>query len=137
MPFVLKKLREIELEVLNWTDESAEHVGSIRLINHPGKRGMPIFDPPSATPEEAAVDNHEEGGEEEVRKMEQEALDTLAKLDVGGGGASVMDSEAGTWRTARWDEGVFDSLRDDSDIKGQSELSPLPLSPDGENYEAS
>jgi hypothetical protein len=49
--------------------------------------------------------------------MEQDALDTLAKLDVGGGGASVMDSEAGTWRTARWDEGVFDQMND-SEVKG-------------------
>ena len=121
MHVVLKQLREIELDVLKRTDESAEHVGSIRLVNQPGnKRGMPIFEPPSkpdAIPEGLGEVN-EEGGEEEVRKMEQDALDTLAKLDVGGGGASIMDSEAGTWRTARWDEGVFEALRDDSEIKG-------------------
>lgn len=124
MSEVLRTLREIELDVLNRTDESAEHVGSIKLVPHAGQRGMPIFDPPQiGLQEETSVEVREaeeaDHGEEEVRKMEQDALDTLAKLDVGGGGASVLDSEAGTWRTARWDEGVFDQL-DDSEIKGES-----------------
>lgn len=123
MSEVLKTLREIELEVIYRTDESAEHVGSIKLVHNAGKRGMPIFDPPQpGVQEETSVEVKEaeeaDHGEEEVRQMEQDALDTLAKLDVGGGGASIMDSEAGTWRTARWDERVFQQL-EDSEIKGK------------------
>ena len=120
MAEVLSRLREIEREVLNRTDESAEHVGSIRLVNHSGKRAMPSFEPPEVgVNEETGQDPREEEheGEEAVRKMEEEALDTLAKLDLEGGGASILDSEGGTWRTARWDEGMFSAMKS-SDIQG-------------------
>lgn len=121
MPEVLKRLREIEKEVLSRADEAAEHVGSIRLVNHSGKRAMPSFEPPvPGVTEEPSVEVREVDGEgeDDVRKMEEEALDTLAKLDVGGGGASILDSEGGTWRTARWDEAMFDAMHE-SEIKGK------------------
>jgi hypothetical protein len=124
MPEVLKRLRDIEKEVLSRTDEAAEHVGSIRLVNHGGKRAMPSFEPPPpGVVEEASVEvrDVDAEGEEDARKMEEEALDTLAKLDVGGDGPSILDTEGGTWRTARWDEGVFDALNE-SEIKGASSI---------------
>ena len=121
MSEVLSRLREIEREVLSRTDESAEHVGSIRLVNHSGKRAMPSFDPPKAGVKEETGQEPREGeqeGEEAVRKMEEEALDTLAKLDLEGGGASILDSEGGTWRTARWDEGLFSAMKG-SELQGE------------------
>lgn len=121
MAEVLSRLREIEREVLNRTDESAEHVGSIKLVGQGGKRAMPSFDPPEAGVKEGSGHGPREAeheGEEAVRKMEEEALDALTKLDLDGGGASISDSEGVTWRTARWDEGMF-SAGKESEFKGE------------------
>lgn len=128
MPDVLRRLRDIELEVLSRVEESAaEHVGSIRLV-HKGPRAMPVFDQPGKDQDQVKRDQaaavrerlDEESGDEDIKRMEEEALVTLAGLDVGGGGASVLDSEGGTWRTARWDEKLLSALSDASDTKGKT-----------------
>ncbi|ORX35036.1 kinase-like domain-containing protein [Kockovaella imperatae] len=116
MPEILGRLRDIELEVVSRTDDpsSAEHVGSVKLLRHTGPRAMPIFQP--LTPVAPAVEtgaghkrevdiesDHADEDEDEG-KMEQEALATLAGLDIDGGGATPASSIYGTFRTARWEE---------------------------------
>jgi len=103
MSDVLIRLRTIELEVLSRLDEKegGEHVGSVRLVSHAGKpRAIPVFDvDPKLKGTEADAEE-----EEDVRKMEQEALVTLAGLGIGGGGAMSIGEDGQTWRTARWQE---------------------------------
>ena len=120
MPNVLSRLRDIELEVLARLEdkEGGEHVGSVKLVHHGGKRAMPIF--------ETDLGSKEGEGEEDVRKMEEDALITLAGLDVGGGGPSVIgENGETTWRTARWDErgSELSEYSDASEMKGESESS--------------
>lgn len=108
MPDILLKLREIELEILSRCDDKEhEHVGSIKLVHRGGKRAMPIFVDPKNTDDE-----------EDERKMEEEALVTLAKLDIGGNGAE--GDRGDTWRTARWVErpSVISEYSDASEMKG-------------------
>ena len=119
MSEVLDRLREIELEVLSRLDDrdGGEHVGSVRLVSHAGKRAMPIFDVDQKLREaDADMD-----GEEDVRKMEQEALVTLAGLDIGGGGAVSVGENGQTWRTARWQErgSALSEYTDANEVLGQ------------------
>ncbi len=119
MSDVLTRLREVELEVLARLDdmEGGEHVGSVRLVNH-RKRAMPIF-----TLDTKGKEADAEGeGEEDVKKMEQEALETLAGLDIGGGGALSVGVDGQTWRTARWHErgSVLSQYTDASEMRGKS-----------------
>ena len=120
MSDVLARLREIELEVLARLEdkENGEHVGSVKLVHHVGKRAMPIFD---LDPKVREGDTECEG-EEEARKIEEDALITLAGLDIGGGGASVVGEKGKTWRTARWHERgiVLSQYVDASEIPGRS-----------------
>jgi LIM domain kinase 1 len=118
MPDVLLRLREIELAVLARSEGDGEHVGSVKLVQHGGKRAMPVFMPVNGTgtePEKAP-----ETEEEEARKMEEEALVALAGLDVGGNGAVASGLE--TWRTARWEErsSVLSAYTDSSETRGES-----------------
>ncbi|WVQ74036.1 hypothetical protein IAR50_003617 [Cryptococcus sp. DSM 104548] len=105
MPEVLSRLRNIELQVLQWMDEPGEHVGSIKLPRREGKRAMPVFDAPQAP--EAPMDSEED----EEKRAEEEALRRLAemKVDVEAGQVAVGEKEAKEdveekWRTARWKE---------------------------------
>ena len=118
---MLARLREIELEVLARLEdkEGGEHVGSMRLVHHVGKRAMPIFDLDPKSREGAK----ECEVEEDVQKIEEDALMTLAGLDIGGGGASVVSEKGKTWRTARWHERgiVLSQYADASEMRGGSD----------------
>jgi hypothetical protein len=110
MPEILVRLRTIEMEVLSRLSDSdgGEHVGSIRLVHHGGKRAMPIFDQAPAKVSETEVD-----GDDDDAKMEEDALMTLAGLNIAGAGADGADDT--TWRTARWDEqGERAEMREDN-----------------------
>lgn len=134
MPEILSRLRAIEKEVCARLTDDMEHVGSIKVLQHGGKRAMPIFEPADKDAEalqrELAAANRtmrhskNEGGasetegegeaerEEEntVQQLEQDALDALAglKIEVDGRGAAAleitMNDGKQTWRTARWNE---------------------------------
>jgi LIM domain kinase 1 len=130
MPEVLSRLREIELEVLSRLDNETEHVGSIRILQHTGKRAMPIFEPVKEG--EATAAQRETEGEASDKKMEEDALEALAKLEVDGKGAAQPDSEDGandTWRTARWEErpSIVDKWSDASEMR--STFSALRIVP--------
>ncbi|GFZ44643.1 hypothetical protein JCM24511_02367 [Saitozyma sp. JCM 24511] len=130
MPEVLERLRIIERDVLSQLpDEGAEHVGSIKLVRN-GPRAMPIFEPQPGRPDSAKVrvnavgaDADPEGdGEDDEKKMEEEALAALKALKVDGKGATEADGE--TWRTARWkDQGsVLSDYQDASEMRGHQRL---------------
>jgi hypothetical protein len=127
MPEVLERLRIIERDVLSQLpDEGAEHVGSIKLVRN-GPRAMPIFEPQPGRPDSAKVqvkavgaDADPEGdGEDDEKKMEEEALAALKALKVDGKGATGADGE--TWRTARWkDQGsILSEYQDASEMRGE------------------
>lgn len=88
---------------------------------------MPIFEPQPGRPDSAKVqvnavgaDADPEGdGEDDEKKMEEEALAALKALKVDGKGATGMDGE--TWRTARWkDRGsVLSEYQDASEMRGE------------------
>ncbi|KAK4684325.1 hypothetical protein P7C73_g5859, partial [Tremellales sp. Uapishka_1] len=117
MPEILSRLREIELQVLEHLSDvdGGEHVGSVKLVQHGGKRAMPIFDQPGET----TVDVKEAGDDEDEAKMEEEALMTLAGLNLDERGIAVRDV-GNTWRTARWDERP--SIMDESRYTDASEM---------------
>lgn len=122
MPEVLSRLRKIELEVLSRLDNETEHVGSIRILQHTGKRAMPIFEPVKEG--EATTGQRETEGEANDQKMEEDALEALAKLQVDGKGAAQPDSTddaKDTWRTARWEErpSIVDQWSDASEMRGK------------------
>ena len=118
MPDVLRRLRDIERDVLTRLIDDLEHVGSIKVLQHGGKRAMPIFEPAdkdaealqrelaaAATGQTARIGGvahegesepeTETDGEEEksVQQMEQDALEALAalKFDVDGKGAAALE----------------------------------------------
>lgn len=126
MPEVLARLRAIELEVLSRLDNETEHVGSIRILQHTGKRAMPIFQPVTEN-ETAGAQQRETEGEASDKKMEEDALDALAKLQVDGKGAAQpegFDDAKDTWRTARWEErpSVITQWSDASEMRGKFSL---------------
>ncbi|ORY27341.1 kinase-like domain-containing protein [Naematelia encephala] len=114
MPQVLSRLREIELQVVARLDdhELNEHVGSIRLVHH-GKRAMPIFHHPATEASDGKDDD-----DEVAARAEEDALVTLAELDISGNGATRLD-KGSTWRTARWEEraSVMSAYTDASEMK--------------------
>jgi LIM domain kinase 1 len=121
MPEVLARLRDIELEVLSRLDNETEHVGSIRILQHTGKRAMPIFQPVKEN--EVGMQQRENDGEASDQRMEEDALEALAKLQVDGTGAARPgEGEDGkdTWRTARWEErpSVITQWSDASEMRG-------------------
>lgn len=124
MPEVLARLREIELEVLSRLDNETEHVGSIRILQHTGKRAMPIFEPVKDTTHKES--DKEDEGEASDKRMEEDALEALAKLQVDGKGAAQAGTEEGkdTWRTARWEErpSIMTQWSDASEMRGKSVL---------------
>jgi LIM domain kinase 1 len=119
MSYVLAQLREIEREVCARLDDGAEHVGSIKVLQHTGKRAMPSFRPAdkgtkalaaeladaSAGSGSAAggggdadgqrhghgADEGDTEGEEDVKQMEVDALQALAGLKIDGKGATVSE----------------------------------------------
>lgn len=98
MQIVLSRLRAIELEVMSrLPEDGSEHVGSIRLVNHGGKRAMPSFEPPHKGRDTEAENEAADA------KMEEDALVALAGLNIDGTGASGVDGKQ-TWRTAQWIE---------------------------------
>jgi LIM domain kinase 1 len=134
---VLARLRDIELEVLaRLQDDGTEHVGSIKLLQYSGKRAMPIFDRDTNTADanrgaerEAETETETEtDGEEDERKMEEDALSALARLEIDGKGATKVDSK-GIWRTARWEEAAsgLSEYADASEMRGERARGPRPL----------
>jgi hypothetical protein len=118
MPEVLSRLRAIEKEVCARLTDNMEHVGSIKVLQHGGKRAMPIFEPADKDAEalqrelaaarqtaqrdgrvrdavgEVEAGSETEGEEEQtVQQMEQDALEALAqlKIDVDGKGAAALE----------------------------------------------
>ncbi len=124
---VLLQLREIELEVLARLDDKdgGEHVGSVRLVYHAGKRAMPIFEADT----KPRRPNPETKGGEADEKMEVDALVTLAGLDIGRGGATSIGEDGQTWRTARWNErgSAMTLYTDASEMQSESRVIPAPL----------
>lgn len=135
MPEVLTRLRAIELDVLSNMKDETEHVGSIKLPAAMGKRGMPSFEPLNkdhkTIEKELREAEKEEDGEDDMKKMEEDALEALGNLKVDGkgadgsnaseGGGDGEDEEKETWRTARWEErpSILTHFTDPSEIRGQ------------------
>lgn len=138
MSYVLAQLREIEREVISRLEDGMEHVGSIRVLQHTGKRAMPIFQPAdkgtraltnelaeASEPSGHETEGDTEGeGEENDKQMEVDALQALAALKIDGKGATAseitVDDGKETWRTARWEErsSVMSQFMNASEIRG-------------------
>lgn len=141
MTEVLNRLRIIELDVLASVPESrdntAEHVGSLKLIKNSRGRLMPDFypnrprplsrapTPPPALDQETAEAEEEE---EAIRRQEQDALAALSRINIDGSGPTALSEISDTsdviiWRTATWSES---KMYRDSDFSSSSESSCMP-----------
>jgi hypothetical protein len=133
MPEVLRRLRELELEVLARGDEN-EHVGSLKLVGgstaRPGlaNKRIPSFgqgvgkDIRSAAEGdgkkimEDSTDDEEHDDDEDLHEI-LKGLGTV-KLEVGHGKAGTeaageeKNAASVTWRTARWGDSHVDASKE-------------------------
>lgn len=115
MDEVLRRLREIEIEVLA-RESSAEHVGSLKLVSPStrpalGKR-IPSFgqgigkDIGGKKVEDSSGEDEPETDDDNLKEI----LSGLGTIRLGGGGKKVdgdgdlKDMGGSTWRTAKWDQ---------------------------------
>ena len=121
MDEVLRRLREIEIEVLARESSSCEHVGSLKLVspssNRPGLgKRIPSFgqgvgkDIGGGGKNNKKVEETSESGDESNDDDLREILSGLGTIRLGGGKKvgegedDLKDMGGSTWRTAKWDQ---------------------------------
>jgi len=150
MDEVLRRLREIEIEVLA-RESSAEHVGSLKLISPSNRPGLGKRIPSFAQ----GVGKEIGGGKKKVDEASsgdesndddlREILSGLGTIRLGGGKKveedELKDMGGSTWRTAKWGQdgekgeesagrrSLLSLYENASEMRGQSRLLSFPLSP--------